>query len=68
MLLALLWIHEIKKRSKLFKNGMHPYILNRKQIKPNWARKTSTTIQKFIQWLRKGQKNWFSEIGIFWEF
>ena len=24
MLLALLWIHEIKKRSKLFKSGMHP--------------------------------------------
>ena len=28
--LALLWIHEIKKRSKLSKNGMHPYILTAK--------------------------------------
>ena len=32
------------------------------QIKRNGARKTRTTIQKFIQWLRKGQKtgllNW----------
>ena len=27
------------------------------QIKPNWARKTRTSIQKFIQWLRKGQKS-----------
>ena len=27
MRLALLWIHEINKRFKLFKNGMHPYIL-----------------------------------------
>ena len=30
MRLALLWIHEINKRSKLFKNGMHPYILTAK--------------------------------------
>lgn len=26
------------------------------QIKPNWAWKTRTTIQKYIQWLRKGQR------------
>ena len=30
MRLALSWIHEINKRSKLFKNGMHPYILTAK--------------------------------------
>ena len=30
MRLALLWIHEINKRSKLVKNGMHPYILTAK--------------------------------------
>ena len=28
----------------------------RTQIKPNWTRKTRTTMQKSIQWLRKGQK------------
>ena len=38
----------------------------RTQIKPNWARETCNTIQKFIQWLRKGQ-NCLSEIGIFSE-
>ena len=26
MRLALLWIHDINNRSKLFKNGMYPYI------------------------------------------
>jgi len=30
MRLALLWIHEINKRYKLFKNGMHSYILTPK--------------------------------------
>ena len=41
----------------------------RMQIKPNWARNTRTTIQKFLQWLRKGPKTGLaSEIGIFSEF
>ena len=30
MRLALLWIHEINKRSKFFQKGMHPYILTPK--------------------------------------
>ena len=30
MRLALLWIHEINKPSKLFKNEMHAYILTAK--------------------------------------
>ena len=32
-MLALLWIHQIKKRSKLFKNGTYPYILTAKSNK-----------------------------------
>ena len=38
------------------------------QIKPNWARKTRTSIQKFIQWLRKGQKAGFVELAYFQSF
>ena len=37
----------------------------RTQIKPNWARKTRTTIQKFIQWLRKGQKTGLVKLAYF---
>ena len=41
MRLALLWIHEINKRSKLFKNGMHPYILTPKSNNIFFLRNTN---------------------------
>ena len=34
----------------------------------NWVQHWVSRIGLFLQWLPKGQKNWFSEIGIFSEF
>ena len=49
---------------KIAQRDCHTWIC-RTQIKPNWARKTHITIQKFIQWLRKGQKTGLVKLAYF---
>ena len=67
-----LWGNSHCSSMSLTERQVHTWICHT-QISPNWARKTRKTIQKYIQWLRKGQGTGLvtrmrCDIGIFAEF